>query len=214
MCSPSIRPIWADQGYSGTLVTCAATSLRITRQIVRKLADQTGFVVQHRRWAVERTFSRINRCRRTVRDYERRPEHHARDGPMGHGRHHDQTTRPLHDANAEPAGPPLRRTASWLATTAWRLAVSRSATTDAYDQAWTLGRAALPCGRGCRGPGRAPGRRPARLTPLAAEAGAMLRAAVTAHPDPAGHDAGERLPDSRTCRADGSGGHEQSRSGR
>jgi transposase len=26
---------------------------------------------------VERTFSWINRCRRTVRDYERRPDHHA-----------------------------------------------------------------------------------------------------------------------------------------
>ena len=29
------------------------------------------------RWAVERTLSWINRCRRTVRDYERLPEHHA-----------------------------------------------------------------------------------------------------------------------------------------
>jgi transposase len=77
MCFPSIRLIWADQGYSGTLVTWAVTSLNITLQIVRKLADQTGFVVLHRRWAVERTFSWINRCRRTVREYERRPEHHA-----------------------------------------------------------------------------------------------------------------------------------------
>ncbi|MGS2620119.1 transposase [Micromonospora sp. LZ34] len=34
-------------------------------------------VVLHRRWAVERTFSWINRCRRTVRDYERLLEHHA-----------------------------------------------------------------------------------------------------------------------------------------
>ena len=49
MCFPSIRLSWADQGYSGTLVTCAATSLNITLQIVRKLADQTGFVVLHRR---------------------------------------------------------------------------------------------------------------------------------------------------------------------
>ncbi|WP_425565615.1 transposase [Pilimelia columellifera] len=29
------------------------------------------------RWCVERTFSWINRCRRTVRDYERLPQHHA-----------------------------------------------------------------------------------------------------------------------------------------
>jgi putative transposase len=40
-------------------------------------AAATTFVVLHRRWAVERTFSWINRYRRTVRDYERLPEHHA-----------------------------------------------------------------------------------------------------------------------------------------
>lgn len=40
-------------------------------------ADQVGFVVLPRRWCVERTFSWINRCRRTVRDYERLPEHHT-----------------------------------------------------------------------------------------------------------------------------------------
>jgi transposase len=68
MCFPSIRLIWADQGYSGTLVTWAATSLNITLQIVRKLANQTGFVVLYRRWAVERSFSWNNRCRRTVRE--------------------------------------------------------------------------------------------------------------------------------------------------
>jgi hypothetical protein len=36
--------------------------------IVTKLTGQTTFVVLNRRWA---------RCRRTVRDYERLPEHHA-----------------------------------------------------------------------------------------------------------------------------------------
>jgi hypothetical protein len=49
MCFPSIRLIWADQGYGGTLVTWAAASLNITLQIVRKLADQTGFMVLHGR---------------------------------------------------------------------------------------------------------------------------------------------------------------------
>ena len=29
-----------------------------------------------RRWVVERTLAWITRCRRTVRDYERLPEHH------------------------------------------------------------------------------------------------------------------------------------------
>jgi transposase len=39
-----------------------ATSIVI--EIVRKFADQTGFVVHPRRWVVERTFAWINRNRR------------------------------------------------------------------------------------------------------------------------------------------------------
>ena len=76
-CFPGIRLVWADSGYTGQLVAWAADQLKLTLQIVAKLAGQTTFVVLHRRWAVERTFSWINRCRRTVRDYERLPEHHA-----------------------------------------------------------------------------------------------------------------------------------------
>jgi transposase len=76
-CFPTIRLVWADSGYTGKLVDWAAATLALTLQIVRKLADQVGFVVLHRRWAMERTFSWINRCRRTVRDYERLPANHA-----------------------------------------------------------------------------------------------------------------------------------------
>lgn len=74
---PTVRLVWADGGYAGKLVDYAATALGITVQIVAKLAAQTTFVVLPRRWCVERTFSWINRCRRTVRDYERLPAHHA-----------------------------------------------------------------------------------------------------------------------------------------
>lgn len=74
---PTIRLVWADGGYAGKLVDYATTMLGITVQIVSKLAGQAGFVVLHRRWCVERTFSWLNRCRRTVRDYERLPAHHA-----------------------------------------------------------------------------------------------------------------------------------------
>jgi putative transposase len=74
---PTVRLVWADGGYAGKLVDYAAHALGITVQIVAKLAGQVGFVVLHRRWCVERTFSWINRCRRTVRDYERLPAHHA-----------------------------------------------------------------------------------------------------------------------------------------
>jgi transposase len=74
---PTIKLVWADSGYAGALVDWATTRLRLAVQIVTKLAGQIGFVVLPRRWCVERTFSWINRCRRTVRDYERLPEHHA-----------------------------------------------------------------------------------------------------------------------------------------
>ena len=77
MCLPTIRLVWADSGYAGKVVDWAAAHLALTVRIVTKLAGQTTFVVLHRRWAVERTFSWINRCRRTVRDYERLSEHHA-----------------------------------------------------------------------------------------------------------------------------------------
>ena len=75
-CLPTITMVWADAAYQGTLVDWAADA-GITLQIVRRLTGQVGFVVQHRRWVVERSLSWINRCRRTVRDYERLPEHHA-----------------------------------------------------------------------------------------------------------------------------------------
>jgi putative transposase len=77
MVFPTIRLVWADGGYAGKLVDYATRMLGITVQIVSKLAGQVGFVVLPRRWCVERTFSWINRCRRTVRDYERLPAHHA-----------------------------------------------------------------------------------------------------------------------------------------
>jgi transposase len=74
---PTIRLLWADGGYSGQLVAWAATILGLTVEIVRKLTGQIGFQVLPRRWVAERTFAWINRCRRTVRDYERLPAHHA-----------------------------------------------------------------------------------------------------------------------------------------
>jgi transposase len=73
------RSSWSrpDSGYSGKLVDWAGAARGLNLQIVRKLAEQVGFVVLHRRWAVDRTLSWINRCRRTVRDDERLPTHHA-----------------------------------------------------------------------------------------------------------------------------------------
>jgi transposase len=68
--------VWADGGYAGKLVTWAANTLRRRVRIVKRTAKHRGFYVLPRRWVVERTFSWITRYRRTVRDYERLPEHH------------------------------------------------------------------------------------------------------------------------------------------
>ena len=47
--------------------------LATTLHIVRKPADQRGFAVIPRRWAVERTFAWLTAHRRLARDYERHP---------------------------------------------------------------------------------------------------------------------------------------------
>ena len=71
----TVKQAWADSGYAGKLVTWAKTRLRLKVQIVRR-TELHKFIVLPRRWAVERTLAWITRSRRTVRDYERRREHH------------------------------------------------------------------------------------------------------------------------------------------
>jgi len=72
----NIRLVWADGGYAGKLVAWAQNTLRLTLQIIKRTDSLPGFHVLPRRWVVERTLSWITRYRRTVRDYERLPEHH------------------------------------------------------------------------------------------------------------------------------------------
>lgn len=71
-----VRLVWADGGYAGKLVSWAKTTLKLTLEIVRRPDDLHTFQVLPRRWVVERTFAWISKFRRTVRDYERLPEHH------------------------------------------------------------------------------------------------------------------------------------------
>jgi putative transposase len=83
---PRLRHIWADQGYTGTLVRWAAEEEGLTVQVVYPedrqltryapdvlpdLGDAPGFRVIPRRWVVERTFAWLGRHRRLSKDYER-----------------------------------------------------------------------------------------------------------------------------------------------
>lgn len=68
--------LWADSGFAG-----AEFEARIkarygwTLEIVRGLAGQRGFVVQRRRWVVERAFAWWFKWRRLNVNYEKKPAH-------------------------------------------------------------------------------------------------------------------------------------------
>lgn len=65
---PFVRKLWADSAYGGEPIK-TATSIEI--EIVTGPKNRRGFIVQKRRWVVERTISWISRNRRLARDYER-----------------------------------------------------------------------------------------------------------------------------------------------
>lgn len=65
---PFIERVFADAAYRGER-GANATSIRVT--IVTGPSNQRGFIVQKRRWVVERTFAWIDRNRRLAKDYER-----------------------------------------------------------------------------------------------------------------------------------------------
>ncbi|WP_329460568.1 IS5 family transposase [Streptomyces sp. NBC_01497] len=71
---PAITRLWADGGYTGTLITWALAVLHLVVTVIRRSDDTSGLVVLPRRWVVERRFGWLMRSRRLVRDYERRPD--------------------------------------------------------------------------------------------------------------------------------------------
>jgi putative transposase len=67
---PRLKLIWADGAYEAA-VGWAKQFGDWALELVRKPAGQVGFVLQKRRWVVERTFARLMNSRRLARDYER-----------------------------------------------------------------------------------------------------------------------------------------------
>ena len=62
---PFIELYWVDSAYRGPAVEAAAAPARV--EVVSGLVGQKGFVVQKRRWVVERSFAWFNRSRRLWR---------------------------------------------------------------------------------------------------------------------------------------------------
>ncbi|MFI1184493.1 IS5 family transposase [Streptomyces sp. NPDC020799] len=64
--------VWADGGYTGSLVEYGLAALALVLVIVKRSDDMRGFVVLPKRWIMERFFAHLMRTRRPVRDFERR----------------------------------------------------------------------------------------------------------------------------------------------
>lgn len=69
-----ITTVFADQGYTGKLITHVKETLAITLTIIKRTEART-FHILPRRWVVERTFGWFGFYRRLAKDYERYPRH-------------------------------------------------------------------------------------------------------------------------------------------
>ncbi|MFD7639523.1 IS5 family transposase [Kitasatospora sp. NPDC059795] len=63
--------VWADGGYTGSLVGHCLAVFALVLAIVKRGDGMRGFVVLPKRWIVERFFAHLMRSRRLARDFER-----------------------------------------------------------------------------------------------------------------------------------------------
>jgi putative transposase len=70
---PRLEKLWADQKYRNRSLDrwLAAHAVGYRVEVVARPVGAKGFVLQHRRWVVERTFAWLGRYRRHSKDYER-----------------------------------------------------------------------------------------------------------------------------------------------
>ena len=67
----SVKRIWGDRGYSGSMTEWVKQSADCVLEIIYRPPDAAGLVVLPRRGAVERKFAWLGRSRRLSKDYER-----------------------------------------------------------------------------------------------------------------------------------------------
>lgn len=70
-CLPRLQKIWADGGYTGSLIGWVKELCGWVLEIVKRSDRSRGFVVLHHRWIVERSFGWLNRSRRLSKNFER-----------------------------------------------------------------------------------------------------------------------------------------------
>ena len=68
-----LKVVWGDSHFD-TALAHGWVQRGWVGIVVRKLAGQVGFVVQPKRWVVERTFGWLGRSRRLSKEYERTVE--------------------------------------------------------------------------------------------------------------------------------------------
>ena len=71
---PFLRTLFADSAYAGPIFRDgAANAMRsLMVEIVKRSDHAKGFVVEPKRWTVERSIAWLNRCRRLAKDWENR----------------------------------------------------------------------------------------------------------------------------------------------
>ena len=69
---PFLGKLFADSAYQGPIIHRAMADIlpHLETQIVKRSDRVKGFVVQPRRWIVERSIAWLNRCRRLAKDWE------------------------------------------------------------------------------------------------------------------------------------------------
>jgi putative transposase len=65
--------IWADSNYAGALEEIAETRYGRVLEIVKRAPESVGFVVQKKRWIVERTLAWLGRYRQLSKEYVQDP---------------------------------------------------------------------------------------------------------------------------------------------
>lgn len=71
---PRLAVVFADQGYKGTPGGLVWRYFGWLLRLIKREEGQKGFVVEEKRWIVERTFAWLGGSRRLSKDYERLPE--------------------------------------------------------------------------------------------------------------------------------------------